>query len=70
MGKPIMTDSEKLSMIYAHLEAEIKHLTEVIYHYRANIAEPDNDQQADYLMALGERRALMELSHKLMGVQS
>lgn len=69
MGKPIMTDSEKLAMVYAHLEREIQHLTEVIYHYRANITEPDANQQADYLMALGERRALMELSHKLMGVK-
>lgn len=25
-----------------------------------------DDEQADYLMALGQRRALMELSHKLV----
>lgn len=64
------TDSEKLAMVYAYLETEIKHLTEVIYHYRANVDQPNSEQQADYLMALGERRALMELSHKLMGVRS
>lgn len=29
----------------------------------------DSEQQADYLMALGERRSLMELWHKLMGVR-
>jgi len=63
-----MTDQEKLAMVYAYLEAEIKHLTEVIYHHRANITEPNSEQQTDYLLALGERRALMELSHKLMGV--
>lgn len=61
-----MTDSEKIAMVYKHIDAELKHLSEVIYHHRANITEPDANQQADYLMALGERRALMELSHKLM----
>lgn len=63
-----MTDSEKLAMVYKHIEDEIQHLTELIYHHCANIAEPNSEQQADYLMALGERRALMELSHKLMEV--
>lgn len=29
----------------------------------------DSEQQADYLMALGERRSLMELWHKLMEVR-
>ena len=65
-----MTDQEKLAMVYAHIEAELKHLSEVLYHHRANITEPNIEQQTDYLMALGERRALMELSHKLMGVES
>lgn len=65
-----MTDQEKIAMVYAHLEAELKHLSEVIYHHRANITEPDSEQQADYLMALGERRALLKLSHKMMGVKS
>ena len=65
-----MTDQEKLAMVYAHLEAELKHLSEVIYHHRANITEPNSEQQADYLMALGEKRALMELSHKLMGIKT
>lgn len=64
-----MTDQEKLAMVRAHIEAELKHLSEVIYHHRANITEPNSEQQADYLMALGERRALMELSHKLMEVR-
>jgi len=63
-----MTDSEKLAMVYAHIESELKYLAEVIYHHQANIPEPDHNQQADYLMALGQRRALMELSHKLMGI--
>lgn len=63
-----MTDSEKLAMVYAHIDAQLKYLSEVIYHHRANITEPDSEQQTDYLLALGERRALMELSHKLMGV--
>ena len=64
-----MTDQEKLAMVYAHLEAELKHLSEVLYHHRANITEPNREQEADYAMALGERRALMELSHKLMQLQ-
>jgi len=63
-----MTDSEKLAMVYAYIDAQLKYLSEVIYHHRANITEPDINQHADYLLALGERRALMELSHKLMGV--
>ena len=65
-----MTDQEKLAMVYAHIDAQLKYLSEVIYHHRANITEPNSEQQADYLMALGERRALMELSHKLMGLDS
>lgn len=63
-----MTDSEKLAMVYAHIESELKHLSEVLYHHQANIAEPDHNQQTDYMMALGQRRALMALSHKLMGL--
>ena len=63
-----MTDSEKLAMVYAHIESELDRLTRFIYHHEANIDQPDFDQQADYAMALGQRRALMELSHKLMGI--
>lgn len=63
-----MTDSEKLAMVHKHLEDELKRLSKVIYHYRANINEPDSEQQIDYLMALGEQCALMELSHRLRGM--
>ena len=63
-----MTDSEKLAMVYAHIETRIEYLTRLIYHHECNITEPDVDQQADFLMALGERRALTDLSHKLMGL--
>lgn len=63
-----MTDSEKLAMVYGHIESELKHLDEVICHHQADITEPDHNQQMDYAIALGQRRALMELSHKLMGL--
>ena len=63
-----MTDSEKLAMVYAHIETRIEYLTRLIYNHECNVDQPDHDQQTDYLMALGERRALMELSHKLMGL--
>ena len=63
-----MTDSEKITMVYKHIDERIEYLTRLIYNHECNIAEPDYEQQADYLMALGERRSLMELSHKLMGV--
>lgn len=64
-----MTDSEKLAMMYQHIDERLAYLTRLIYNHECNISQPDTDEQADYLMALGERRALMELSHKLMGVQ-
>lgn len=64
-----MTDSEKLAMVYKHIEESLTYLTDLLYHHECNVDRPDYDQQADYLMALGERRALMELSHKLMEVQ-
>lgn len=63
-----MTDNEKLAMIYKHIEEHLAYLTGLIYHHESNINEPDIDEQTDYLMALGQRRALMELSHKLMGI--
>lgn len=63
-----MTDGEKLAMVFAHIDSELKYLAEVIYHHQCNITEPDHNQQMDYAMALGQRRALMELSHKLMGL--
>lgn len=64
-----MTDSEKLAVVYKHIDERLAYLTRLIYNHECNISQPDTDEQADYLMALGERRALMELSHKLMGVQ-
>lgn len=63
-----MTDSEKLALVYAHIEQRIEYLTRFIYNHEASVDQPDHDQQTDYVMALGERRALMELSHKLMGI--
>ena len=63
-----MTDGEKLAMVFAHIEARIEYLSRLIYNHEANIDQPDFDQQTDYAMALGQRRALMELSHKLMGL--
>lgn len=59
-----MTDSEKLAMVYAYIEKRIRDVTKMI----ADLEGTDINQHADYLLALGERRALMELSHKLMGV--
>lgn len=64
-----MTESEKLAMVYKHIEERLAYLTRYIYHHECNIDQPNIDEQTDYLLALGERRALMELSHKLMGVQ-
>ena len=64
-----MTDQEKLAMVYAHIEENLAHLTSLLYYHETNIDQPDATEQADYLMALGERRALMELSHKLMGLE-
>lgn len=64
-----MTDSEKIAMVYKHIDERLAYLTRLIYHHECNIDQPDTDEQTNYLMALGERRALMELSHKLMGVQ-
>lgn len=64
-----MTDSEKLAMVYKHIDERLTYLTAFIYHHECNIAQPDYDQQADYLMALGQRRSLMELSH-MMEVKS
>lgn len=64
-----MTDSEKLAMVYTHLETRLAYLTRLIDNHECNINQPSADEQTDYLMALGERRALMALSHKLMGVQ-
>lgn len=63
-----MTDSEKLAMVYSHIDSEMERLTRFIYNHEANVDQPDYDQQMDYAMALGQRRALMELSHKLMGL--
>ena len=63
-----MTDSEKLAMVFAHIDSEMERLTRFIYNHEANIDQPNYDQQMDYAMALGQRRALMELSHKLMGL--
>ena len=63
-----MTDSEKLAMVYKHIDERLAYLTRLIYHHECNSDQPDTDEQTNYLMALGERRALMELSHKLMGV--
>lgn len=63
-----MTDSEKIAMVYKHIDERLAYLTRLIYHHECNITEPDVDQQADFLMALGERRALTDLSHKLMGL--
>lgn len=61
-----MSDSEKLAMVCQYIEERLTYLTRFIYHHECNIAQPNADEQADYLMALGQRRALMELSHKLM----
>ena len=63
-----MTDSERLAMVYKHIDERLAYLSRLIYHHGCNIIEPDVDQQADFLMALGERRALTDLSHKLMGL--
>lgn len=63
-----MTDSEKLAMVYSHIDSEMERLTRFIYNHEANVDQPDYDQQMDYAMALGQRRAMMELSHKLMGL--
>ncbi len=64
-----MTDSEKIAMVYKHIDERLAALTHIITSYIYRHDQHSADEQADCLLALGERRALMELSHKLMEVQ-
>jgi hypothetical protein len=53
-----LTDHEILAAIRRHATDRLIHLARLIYHHECNVERPDQDEQATYLEAIGEQRAL------------
>ena len=63
-----MTDQEKLAMVYQYIDERLAYLTRLINRHECNAGQLNTYEQTEHLMALVERRVLMNLSHMLMEV--
>ena len=62
------TDTERLNTVARYIEARLDYLARLTYNHEANIAQPNTDEQFDYLTALGEMRALQGVTRVMMGL--
>lgn len=60
-----MTDTDRLTQLRNHINAELVQVERLIYHHHCNVPEPNMAEQREYGEAVGRRNTLREISEML-----